>query len=591
MTERVTTKTRVGVGIDFGTTYFGASIYVTNLIAEDGNAPVLQRQPIVPVYIHQPNSGYKQPTRVQLSMQGATRTVRVGADIIANTEFTDDPRQNVIHSRFKLFLGSDETFANVGDGPRLSAAELTAEVLRKVQRDVAKYLHDHELESDDIPVRYAFSYPGAFPERAREAFIAAIRAAGFTNFSLLDEALATGLAVAQRNPHLHSATDGKVLVCDLGGGTLDLAVISITAGGWLRLQATHASHARLGMANLDYALALHALAQDALLPHAVADRIAAGHLAPAADSDDWSKLRISPAWRETLLRAAEAFKVIECHQQRGGAYYTGVLKLPTQRSVTIPEAIFTSLVDEMRSAVQQAVQTYLHTTIGPERLHENAIAPQSIRYFFIGGGGGALPGLAEMVQHLVPKASNQSGASEIAAALVQHGAAVYALEPQHIYDKRPTKNYGVKVFKKELPAWPTPEAMLPDATRGLEVPRYAHFEILIARDQVITVDTPIVTRYFPPMRGMKTLPFIFMCGTHDDPNHPDNERLGEIIVDLPDDADTNYALDCSVEITREALFKASVRDRQRDKIFALQRQVPVYVRDWALGDTSLGGFP
>jgi molecular chaperone DnaK (HSP70) len=563
-------STRVGVGIDFGTTYFGASIYVIY--------PPSDRRPPAPLYRSATQHGYKQPTRVQLILEDGKRSVRVGNAITASGERPRPGRQSITHSRFKLFLGSDETYANVGGGKPLNAAELAAEVLRQVKSDIDAYLDQQRLRGNDVDVRYAFSYPGTFPERAREAFIAAIRAAGFTNFSLIDEALATALAVAQRYPQLQSIDD-KALVCDVGGGTLDLAVITITPGGWLRVKATHASHRGIGMANLDYALALHALAQDDLLPLAVAQRSAAGHLVPA-QIDDWSKLHISPAWRDTLLSAAESLKVIECQQQRAHLPYTGSLKLPTDRNVTIPTKIFGSLMDDMRTAVLQAVRTYVTTTLAAEGQHAHAIDPQSIRYLFLGGGGGALPGLADAVRTVVTNAEYLAEAEVDAAALVQRGTAIFALEPQHIYDKRPTKNYGLKVFTPKEPDWPNPEKMSPDAAHGLARAHYAHYDVLIARDQVINAD-PIVKLYYPPKRGMKKLPFVFICGNETDPNHPDNELLGKIEVDLPDGADVDYELECRVAITREALFKASVHDKRRNKTFSMERQVPMYVRDWA----------
>jgi len=126
---------------------------------------------------------------------------------------------------------------------RVTAVDVVREVLAKLKRD-AEELHFHRPVSGLV-----LTYPAAFDVLEREALEQAARGAGFSNVRLLEEPVAAGLAYG----HEHEDAGRNLLVYDLGGGTLDLAVLSRDDDGGFRL-ATEPRSERLGGDDFDRAL-------------------------------------------------------------------------------------------------------------------------------------------------------------------------------------------------------------------------------------------------------------------------------------------------------------------------------------------------
>ncbi len=103
--------------------------------------------------------------------------------------------------------------------------------------------------------------PASFDEVARELTLAAARQAGYRHVTLLEEPLAafySWLARHERQWEAHVQPGQLILVCDVGGGTTDFTLITLTAvaGGTPRFnRIAVGDHLLLGGDNMDLALA------------------------------------------------------------------------------------------------------------------------------------------------------------------------------------------------------------------------------------------------------------------------------------------------------------------------------------------------
>jgi len=125
---------------------------------------------------------------------------------------------------------------------RVTPVDVVRAVLAKLKHD-AEELHFHQSVSGLV-----LNDPAAFDVLEREALEQAERGAGFSEVRLLEEPIAAELAYA----HEHEDADRNLLVDDLGGGTLDLAILTRDNSGF-RL-ATEPRGLRLGGDDFDRAL-------------------------------------------------------------------------------------------------------------------------------------------------------------------------------------------------------------------------------------------------------------------------------------------------------------------------------------------------
>jgi hypothetical protein len=126
---------------------------------------------------------------------------------------------------------------------------------------MAKDVADNRLERQDI----ILTVPASFDAIARELTVEAARAAGLENITLLEEPQAAFYAWidASHDQWRKQVEAGDaVLVCDVGGGTTDLTLISVgeQAGNLALTRAAVGDHILLGGDNMDLALA-HTAAQ------------------------------------------------------------------------------------------------------------------------------------------------------------------------------------------------------------------------------------------------------------------------------------------------------------------------------------------
>jgi len=147
----------------------------------------------------------------------------------------------------------------VEDAPRISPVEASAGYLAYV-RDTWNHQRPlFPLEDQDI----VLTVPASFDETARKLTLNAAHAAGLTRIHLIEEPLAACYAwLWQHRDALkaHLTDVSLLLVIDVGGGTTDLTLISVTPGdqGPQLKRIAVSNHLMLGGDNIDLLLAHHA---------------------------------------------------------------------------------------------------------------------------------------------------------------------------------------------------------------------------------------------------------------------------------------------------------------------------------------------
>ena len=117
---------------------------------------------------------------------------------------------------FKRKMGTDENFWIESHARSISAIDLSAIVLKELKNFV---------QDDQTITQTVITIPASFDTVQSNATKKAGYESGFSNVVLLQEPIAACLAFA--NAHKEVNKEGKWLVYDLGGGTFDVAIVSI----------------------------------------------------------------------------------------------------------------------------------------------------------------------------------------------------------------------------------------------------------------------------------------------------------------------------------------------------------------------------
>ena len=180
------------IGIDLGTTKSCAAVY-------QNGAPVLI-----------PNREGSRMTPPVVVFAGNERLVGQAAVRQAESQAQRDPGRTV--RSIKREMG---TSARVRiDGHLYSPPEISAMILRQLREDAEEYLGE--------PVEAVLTVPAYFTDAQRQATRDAATIAGLTVRQIINEPTAAALAFGVNHEPV-----SRVMVYDLGGGTLDVSVLDV----------------------------------------------------------------------------------------------------------------------------------------------------------------------------------------------------------------------------------------------------------------------------------------------------------------------------------------------------------------------------
>lgn len=174
------------------------------------------------------------------------RTGRMLVGKRAYDTWAQDP-QNV-QAEFKRWMGYNDRMPFPASGRSMLAEELSAEVLKALLADVA-------TETQDRVTSAVITVPAAFGSLQCDATGRAARLAGLQNTPLLQEPIAAAIAYGATP----QSRDQRWMVFDLGGGTLDIAIVS-TRNDCLTI-LEHQGDNRLGGKDVDRIIAEEMLYQ------------------------------------------------------------------------------------------------------------------------------------------------------------------------------------------------------------------------------------------------------------------------------------------------------------------------------------------
>lgn len=228
------------VGIDFGTTNS-----VVAVIDRDGAPRILTTE----------EGSTKMPSLVWFSSHGPVVGERALEGLDHSPDLTIFGAKRLLGRRFdhpevrKLArvlpyalteAANGDTWIQLAGGRAVSPEEVSALILRELKRTAERFFRE--------PVtRAVITVPAWYDAAQRQATKDAAQIAGLQVMRLLSEPTAAALGHGA-----HRGADRRYLVCDLGGGTFDVAVVDVDAGVFEVLATT--GDAFLGGDDIDRAL-------------------------------------------------------------------------------------------------------------------------------------------------------------------------------------------------------------------------------------------------------------------------------------------------------------------------------------------------
>ncbi|MCX9082269.1 MAG: molecular chaperone DnaK [Candidatus Methanoperedens sp.] len=330
------------IGIDLGTSNSAAAVM-------QGNRPV-----IIPSAEGVSLGGKAFPSYVAFTKDGQRLTGEAARrQAVTNTEGTA--------YAFKRKMGTDYKYNLRGKEYR--PQELSAFLLQKIKQDAEAFLGD-KVEKAVITV------PAYFNDNQRQATKDAGEIAGLEVVRIINEPTAASLAYG-----LDKAGDQKIMVFDLGGGTLDVTIMEM-GGGVFEVKST-AGDTQLGGTDMDN-LMVDYIAEEFKKEHGIdlrKDRVANQRLRDAAEK---AKIELS-----TTLTT-------EINQPFITADASGPKHLTMTMTRSKLEEVIRPVIDRCRKPMEQA-------------LSDGKLTKDNINKIILVGGPTRMPVIQKFVEDYVGK--------------------------------------------------------------------------------------------------------------------------------------------------------------------------------------------
>ena len=388
------------------------------------------------------------------------------------------------------------------DGKKWTPAEISALVLAKLKRDGERIIGPIE----DVVI----TVPANFNELARKSTIAAAEMAGMKVRRLVNEPTAAAVYYAQTQN-----ARGRVLVFDLGGGTLDVTILEVKGENIRILTSEGARH--LGGGNFDDLL---------LVMFEEQYRKQTGETLFADEQH-----------RRRILQAVEDAKKMLSKLQRvsdtvSNDQNSGIARIEVSR-------------EDFESAIRRMLTRCL--LLVEQALDSAKLSAKDIDHVVLVGGSTRIPKVRTMLEKFFGKAPKSCGNVDECVAL---GAALFAKSSARIQE---VCNAGYGTL-----------AMVYNAATGEEK---------LANTIVIPKDTPIpcsnTQLYQTSEDNERVIEVDITQGEDDDPRYVD--VIGRLTLEVP----PNRPKGCEVEVTFSYDENQRVQARVLDKQSGRSKQVAV----------------
>src|SRR5436190_20102442 len=130
-----------------------------------------------------------------------------------------------VGKRFKRLMGTTSPVTFKRAGRTMSAEEASGEVLKALLAQARMAAGDFQIDGAIVTI------PAAFNQMQSEATMRSAQRVGIGRVGLLQEPVAAAMAsLADRREKNAALKDGVFLIYDLGGGTLDVAIVQAVGG-------------------------------------------------------------------------------------------------------------------------------------------------------------------------------------------------------------------------------------------------------------------------------------------------------------------------------------------------------------------------
>jgi len=349
------------------------------------------------------------------------------------------------------------------DGRAWTPTEISALILTKLKRDCERSLGPIE--------ECVLTVPANFNELARRATIAAGRIAGFKVRRIVNEPTAAALYYA----HAHGV-QGRVMIYDLGGGTLDITILEIT-GDDVRILTSEGAR-RLGGSNFDEALL-----------DLMSDEYRRQHQAELYENE---------RQRRQALQTGEDLKKL-------------LSKLRNVANTIGNERLGLSRIEITRDVFEQAMSRLFTRThmLVEQALDSVSLRPDQLDHVCLVGGGTRMPRIREMLRDLFNREPMACGNVDECVPL---GAALFSLKAARV---REVCNHSYGTL-----------ALLEDAATG---------RVTYANSIVIPKNTPIPCEqsqtYLTSEDDERVIEVAVTQGEDSDPRYVD--VIGNIQLEVP----------------------------------------------------------
>lgn len=466
------------VGIDLGTTLSGLAY-----LKSDGNPEIV------------PNADGERLTPSVVYFDAHEDVKLVGSA----ARDGGDPDRTIF--QIKRYMDDPEHVVEI-DGKKWPPSEISALILAKLKRDCSRIIGD----INDVVI----TVPANFNELARKSTIAAAEMAGMKVKRLVNEPTAAAVYYAH-----NQGIQGRILVYDLGGGTLDVTILEVNGDNIKILTSEGARH--LGGSNFDELL---------LVAYEEQYRKQTG-----------ADLYADERHRRRVLQAAEDAKKMLSKLQR------------VNDTIANDKDGGIARIDLTRDGFEKLVRRMLTRTIMlvEQALDEVNLKPTDIDHVVLVGGSTRLPKVKSMLEKYFGKPPKSCGNVDECVAL---GAALFAKKSARIQEVC-NASYGTL-------------AMIYNAATGEEK---------LANSVVIPKNTPIpcsrTQMYLTSEDNEKLIEVDITQGEDEDPKFVD--VIGRLSLEVP----PNRPKGCEIAVTFSYDENQRVRALVVDKQSGRSREVAV----------------
>ncbi|KAL1924594.1 uncharacterized protein VTP21DRAFT_4248 [Calcarisporiella thermophila] len=494
------------IGIDFGTTYSGCSY------------AFVQNEEVVDItkWPKQFGDTYPKVPTLNFYLNNSKQLYEWGYGA-KRMMMRPDARDQVLLSKFKLHLDENLRLPPLPNG--LTVVDAIADYLRAFHSYVLSELQKgFAANYDTSKFRYCLTVPAMWSDPAKAAMrLAAIRAGIVSpndhpdRLMLISEPEAAALYCEKKCDQFNLRNGERFMICDAGGGTVDLIVFEIEEKNGMRtlkeVTKGHGASCGSGFLDLNMRRVLERKLQyvGAVPPAAfeqIMDKFIDG-VKPNFDGEEDQFMHMPAAMGFGDITIEEA------------GIEAGIMRLTAEE---LRNEVYEPVVQQVLGLIEQQLQ-----------------AAGKLEAIFLVGGFGQSNYLYNRVHQIFATRVSLIGVPPRGALAVVRGAVYFGLNPRMVTQRISRRSYGVETRMLFEPGLDPPEYSITGSDGRLLCRQ--RFSVFVRKGQPIKVDD-CITKEFTVTYPNDTDSDLFACDLDGTPprltTHPDVKKVGNFPIRMPD---------------------------------------------------------